>query len=434
MDVQANLVYQELKTDENKQRLKTALRNLLSLLRRCQNNQNFKIEITSNLKVLDHEIKPQGSKILNRFKQNFNNLIKPCLLSDTLPRSRQLKILSGPCSFVYFPIVIEDMRLLILGEKHDMDSICQEHPDVQEVQNWLWDLAKDAPECLDLFVETFYREPPDFANLGDFKTNVAPLASIRSIFEDCSMNNKECPKALRYHFVDIRSFHEKDTAYVDLLNLVLNHVKLDTEKLQEFYTKWGKNINNVRDYILGFTNDHKDETREFMQDLFFHTYPQQTIHQHVIQSLMHEIEFIRKAIRRQLKKSILFMPQVQEVIVKYAKETFQTHILNIISRAMDIFLLARLFSQFDKNKMHRGPSFCQSLEFRKVKNAIIYCGDDHQSFITFFIEQYFHIKPAHSSFCNFDDVTNQCMAFDIPFDFFRPRPIKESQTPILIHD
>ena len=82
---------------------------------------------------------------------------------------------------------------------------------------------------------------------------------------------------------------------------------------------------------------------------------------------------------------------------------------------MDMYVLSRLFINFDKNKMTRGPEACRPLKYQKVKNAIIYGGAAHIEFYIKFFEKYF--KKVPDLYIE-QHMENKCITFDKPFDFF----------------
>src|SRR5581483_2182367 len=76
---------------------------------------------------------------------------------------RHLTVLSGPNQFIFFPD-INGKRVLLLGDVHNpigrcKQTDCDEQKNschIYEIQQWLRDLAQQAPECLDIFLETQY--------------------------------------------------------------------------------------------------------------------------------------------------------------------------------------------------------------------------------------------------------------------------------------
>lgn len=114
---------------------------------------------------------------------------------------------------------------------------------------------------------------------------------------------------------------------------------------------------------------------------------------------------------------------------KYNKKAFYTHLLNtyinyedqsvfnaVFSIPMDIYFLLRLFINFDKSKMLRGPIGCRGEEYAEMKNIIFYGGSYHTGIYIDFLKQHFQTEPKLLIDHRSND--NQCIVFDSPFDFF----------------
>ncbi len=129
--------------------------------------------------------------------------------------SRNLKKLSGVDTFVFFDNIL-GKRILLLGESHEYEGLCEEDEDEDagydpdwkeksvEVQYWLPNLCKNAPECIDVLIEAEYATYKYFG--GE-----SPLDDTLKKFEDCQQMSKEknlCKKLypyLRFHNVDART-------------------------------------------------------------------------------------------------------------------------------------------------------------------------------------------------------------------------------------
>ena len=69
-----------------------------------------------------------------------------------IPECRKINNLSGPIFLSYYPN-LEGRRILILGERHDNESICKDK-NVYEVHQWIKDLAENSSYEIDLFLES----------------------------------------------------------------------------------------------------------------------------------------------------------------------------------------------------------------------------------------------------------------------------------------
>jgi hypothetical protein len=276
-------------------------------------------------------------------------------------------------------------------------------------------LAKDAPTCLDIFVEAEYKAIPQELNLPKLANFHSPLATVRSQFESCLLKNKsDCPMSLRYHYVDVRQSYIQEKYQGTLVHLVIQ--SYNTDRSHEFLTKW-KDISMIRDFYIGFNRSVEAEN---LTKLYFEDLLQDSVQKKLTEEqwmiIKEEIETTGYLVRRQLHKSILNKEKIKEIINQWPTPST----IEFMSLGMDIFTLGRLFSNFDKTKLSRGPQGCRSISFQKIKNAIIYCGDLHQQFLTFFIKKYFDLEPSIHQRCHngIESENNQCIHFDPPFDFF----------------
>ena len=123
-------------------------------------------------------------------------------------KARQLTTLSGPVSFYFYPDV-GGKRVLLLGDHHVIESLCSESDDdAQEVDEWLYQLASTAPECLDIFGEEYFFHYPAQKG-GAIRIQESPVNAVRAKFMKCIGNYSACPGNLRYHYVDLRQFYDR---------------------------------------------------------------------------------------------------------------------------------------------------------------------------------------------------------------------------------
>src|SRR5258706_772781 len=122
---------------------------------------------------------------------------------------RKLSILSGPISFTFYHD-LQGRRVLLLGDRHDAVHLCnvnvcnidrkQLDYHVYEVHDWLMDLAKSSPECLDIFCELPYiiKKGHNFNIYGQsipnkpLKEYSAPIYAVRSKFRYCLNDPLKC--------------------------------------------------------------------------------------------------------------------------------------------------------------------------------------------------------------------------------------------------
>jgi hypothetical protein len=417
---EAQIVFNLLESKENFQILISVFRNLFSLERRCKSNENIKVTFLENMSILEQAVGThlledehfKGLTALNKFRTTLLYRLEACH-SHKLPNSRKLNKLSGPCSFTLFENVLNtDTKILILGEFHDLDKTCKSGK-FYEIQDWLYDLSKDAPECLDIFIEEVINAQPVTNNIAKFENFTSPLQTVVEQFNDL-LKRKEHSYTTRCHFVDVRSSF-KDSMYYDKL-IILG---LEEKNNQDFYNRWKLELPMIRNYYLGFESEKNHAngemmTKQYISEVFKNTHGANITNTEL--NHMHtEIVRVRDFIKRQLRKSILFVPKIKEIVAQWEPK----NLLSILSNGMDIFLLTRVFSKFDASKMNRGPLFCRNTPF--PKNIIIYCGDAHQEFVTFFLHRYFEMTPQMKLRCT----ASKCLTFDPAFDFFKSTKEKD---------
>src|SRR5258706_825787 len=122
-----------------------------------------RISIVLNDDQIDQNIIKKFSDKWNLIANSQSGFKIPKIRSTVNPR--KLSILSGPISFFFYHD-FQGRRVLLLGDRHDAEHLCnvnvcninQKPLDchVYEVHDWLMDLAKSSPECLDFFCEFSY--------------------------------------------------------------------------------------------------------------------------------------------------------------------------------------------------------------------------------------------------------------------------------------
>ena len=338
--------------------------------------------------------------------------------------SRQLQILNGPVSFLFYPN-IQGKKILLLGDIHNIHALCninscstQNDPGckIYEVQQWLSDLATSSPQCLDIFVEHPYIKSQKGG--AALQSSPNPLQAIRNQFRSCAINKIKCPPNLRYHYVDIRLIEFEGETIPDPLGKLLDIISIYGLSTQ-WYNLIPLYINQIpiiKEYYIGYnrTTPAKNIFYQFYQDLakiVSIPYNQD--------SLDTEINALWKIFDKQLSKTTLNKNQFFQALLKvHSQPPIDIH-GSLLTLPMDVYLLSRLFTQFDIHKMKRGPIGCHDPKYSQIHNAIIYAGDYHIRLYQKFIHQYFNILPLISKTGNpLDPLRPQCIKLDQPFDFF----------------
>lgn len=369
--------------------------------------------------------------------------------------SRNLSILSGPTKFSFYPDV-NGIRILLLGERHDTKGLCSEYDlslkggRIYEVHKWLGDLAKNAPECLDILVEQpFLLNDQEYEKEIDRGTDLisysSPLAAIIKEFEKCQIILKKDPcysPHLRYHYIDLRRIVTGKSAVVQMGNLVYEGYSTMVKYKFNFPVSWV-------DVLLETDFKYVDDERTILSYVIGVDLSQssQEIYEQYMISLSENLKEQASQIYYGIdldpftydhKRDFLYMKnlhnkinkEVEKMDTSIDRKEFLETLLNvyldhqglslgekIFLIPMDLYLLTRLFINFDQAKMNRGPPGCHQNKI--IKNAIIYAGWDHTDIYDAFIAEFFGVYPEIEVDLQMGKKSqSQCIKFLQPFDFF----------------
>ena len=364
-------------------------------------------------------------------------------LDEPIYPSRNLSILSGVTKFNFYPDV-NGKRILLLGEYHDKIGLCPYYfchnkpPGcyIYDVDEWLADLARDAPECLDIFVE----QPVLINNQsggGNLIIYDSGLDAVIDKFKKCNVILKQeaCySDNLRYHYIDFR-------------RLLSGELKINssmTDYYLGYYGGW-KNWSQILWKIdlkytqLGST-DHERKILSYVINLD-HSQSSQELYEQYMRDLLSELKqemeesmAVSEEYSYNKNKDVRYLKQFHSRINKEMskmdpsidKKKFLETVLDvylddesmslgdrIFLIPMDLYVLTRLFIHFDEEKMTRGPLGCRNNSM--IKNAIIYGGQDHIDNYAEFIRRFYDIEPEIDIEL---DREKKCIEFSEPFDFF----------------
>jgi hypothetical protein len=355
------------------------------------------------------------------------------LVTDKLHPSRRLKHLSGPLFFVFYPKV-HGKKILLLGEAHSTEDICDDKK-AYEVQNWLVDIARNAPECIDIMSEDNYEtditfgkpnNPRSFNDINDLadiafpqrtlSSYPSPLQAVNDKFLHCRMApgfGPLCSK-VRYHYLDTRKlslvYRDKFSQIRDLTELKGKKKQDNLMKIDKLYgTKTSQNALRLYRYILGIdkTKETKLIYNEYMKHMLGEKYNEYQ-EDYYLQELWKITDKAQQKLDHSINRKQFYTILIQSTIShKYNPTIF--HVLHVLP--MDHYALLRLFTMFDTQK-DRGPKLCNEHE---MKNVIIYAGAYHCQIYKHFIDHYFNIKPTLSII---QKDFNQCIELPYEFDFF----------------
>ena len=341
--------------------------------------------------------------------------------------SRNLKILSGPSTFIFYPNV-NGRRILLLGEYHDDQGRCDfntPHADpVFEVHEWLGQLAVAGPECLDILLESNYLtaspEQSGGRPLSDFPDGIM---AIEDKFQTCltiqHQEKQQCfSDRVRFHYIDLRylkSNGSQEVYPVARLHSMARYFGLDFRSVTDQLAQ-GKYRSHQRTLFMvamGF-NVNQAKTTIFME------YLDDLATQLGLEPLTDIQDYLaeyRQVVRKEMDKLApnpnqqRFLLTLLDVLLAQAEHDS----VLILTAPMDVYCLLRLFVQFDHEKLARGPVMCRQSKYDVIKNAVVYAGEAHIEVYDQFLQAYFQVKPTIA----IEQPNDQkCLYFDQPFDFF----------------
>lgn len=318
---------------------------------------------------------------------------------------RNISILSGPNTFIFFKDVV-GKRILLLGEHHNIRSVCSESilkkPGAYEIQNWLVDICINndisPTPCVDIFTETPYKHR---LNLESCKpTNTLqnyenPLEAIACKLGKLKRSGN-LPSNIRHHDIDIR---KSGDAY-------------DIFPTTEIYEIANKNNRNgsviigkpIYKIITSNYQAHKVVILSYLLGIDKSLYAATTYrsHVHMLYELYNEPFFKTDAEKLEIRYFATIDKEMSKIDTSIIdKKRFLYTLLGIylqenmfvalMTIPIDLYFLVRLFVKFDKSKMSRGPHNCNN---DTVQNAIVCVGDEHARFYRLFIEKYFNAIPS----------------------------------------
>lgn len=348
----------------------------------------------------------------NTYKQLLKDgYFKPDII-NTKHESRKLTQLSGVNTFVYFKLP-QDRTLLILGENHNINNICEN--DIYPVHKWLYDICLNSPTCLDLFVEDSFvfenHEKYDIElllNLDLIKNPNPRLNMIRFIFREYTMNNKNL--STRYHLIDARKINEKIESPFVILPLMYNNIIKNN--LKNMISDNSENYDKILEYYSGATDKYSNYYNAYLNNLIKNTdiiLPNYIIYRQ---------EYL-KLVDKMIKKTSFGLDgktHFFKVLLSCYKNDNATNLYhNLISILMDVYFLLRYLHSYDEEKVNRGPLHCRDKKFLTHEKSIIYSGNRHSIVYTLFFIRWFKIEPEIAIFQESD---NQCIKLPQEFDLF----------------
>jgi len=341
--------------------------------------------------------------------------------------SRHLRILSGPHILVFFRD-LSGKKILLLGERHETSNLCSdtllEENYAYEVHKWLVQIAIDAPSCVDIFTETYYKNIGKCKEKGKLSTFSAPLSAVECEFERL-INDGDLPPYVRYHNIDIRLLEGIQFPISEWTMKVFSKTNLGGQEGLYMFIKITQTrhmFSGQESVLIGhlLTMDRSENARkihdEFMHELFqkaslaYDKNKYSLIYDKYVRLI--DKEFSKSSLDK--NKTLLLLSNI------YLRDINKSHFdlySILLAIPMDLYFLVRLFIKFDETKLQRGPKGCRMKKDVTANNVIVYGGAQHIKIYTEFFESYFNIvEPT----LMIGDINNesQCIEFDEPFDFY----------------
>ncbi len=343
--------------------------------------------------------------------------------------ARQIQSLSGPISFYYYPN-LSAKRILLLGDYHSKINVCapSRNNKAFQVQDWLKQLAIEAPSCLDIFIEDGFlaKSTPSATQTGGSQSS---LTDVKKEFFGCYYNNL-CLRQSRIHQIDIRQLLDIDNPQggLNLKNPLIRIITENMSNLKSFKIEINSQFYEQRkmvlfSYLMGI--DRSGNARllyeYFLRDFICNNgIPNQLeYYNSIIASLDPYIKYYWSQIDSQVAQMDPIINKdkfFDDFLAMYSSRPLMGGLVEI---PMDICFLTLLFTQLNRTQLQEGPIGCQS---NQIKYVILYAGNDHiDRYVTFF-ERHFGVKPDPTYQIKpklmANGKPNQCLQLAKPFDFF----------------
>jgi hypothetical protein len=377
------------------------VKNISVLLAEYKNNPNLREKINEEFAKVEEIDNEELDMLFLDFERMARNHRKQVIV---------VRNIVGINSFIYFNN-LNGNKLLLMGEHHNTKNIC--NTDYYEIHKYLYDIAVNEKECLDIFIEeSFLRHRNNWRSakmirdmpLTEFKS---PLRAIRDMFEGCNVkNNKKCfAENVRYHLIDIREIEYIGYGPISHLfqkNVLLDNIDIDDKDiLLKYYMGWDKSKeseNTFLHYLYLIIGDNTLENKLIDYMSSYHKLINKTL-----SKITH--------INRNVFFSTLFLVYKEDLINNFDEYSGDNFFNNLLTVQMDVYFLLRYLHKYDESKMSRGPRNCPNYH----KKSILYAGANHIINISRFFTLYYETLPDIKIINN--SVMNNCIELNEDFTF-----------------
>jgi len=348
------------------------------------------------------------------------------------------QFIAGPTTLTVHKSRDEKRMIYIFGEAHSDIKDCRmfkdeedekwnsDNPDKMTIDHFLYELMKTTSAYLDIYFEFIFPEigfpeigfPEEYHN-GPINSH---LDNLFQKFKKCiheSRSKDDCSLA-RVHYFDSRrriyngesiqgsSIVDKLIEKINYFKIIYNHdklpliqaykeiVKTDDNMQQILYALWTQDEEEFKDFWIKLLNDNEFNIKETKSGKYEDRATTQEIEIMTrIKSFM-ETEIVRIAMKHReiyykLTYAILTMVKQrneedeedkedkedkEDELFYDAFEVLIKYITKPSARIADVYLLARLFKDFDMTKMNTHANDVTD-QPAKAYNVIIYAGDSH---------------------------------------------------------
>jgi hypothetical protein len=323
--------------------------------------------------------------------------------------------------------------VLLLGEKHTTAGVGTDAEDArQDVHRWLEDLAFEAPECLDVLVESPYGpgHPDPALPVERLERYKFPLIAVEHAFYSCRDTDLErqerCfSQRLRYH--RLNSHEIRDNWAMTQLFFAYDEDVFSKAGLAIQGDYWARR-RVLYDFLIG--KDTGAEARqlfeqylaELVRETFIlgHDDPRDVAFE--VARYMDLYRVFMPSYRRWVDEGLARCPALDR---KRFEDVYgdvcmsQPEIAPVMwTIPMDVGCFLELFSRKGEAERRKGPAGCSEGRFAEKRNVIILSGASHTVRYGEFLERYFGARAWNFSS---PDIDQQRIVFEPPFDFFGPR-------------
>lgn len=357
--------------------------------------------------------------------------------------------MSGPSTFSFFKLP-NNRRILMLGEDINLGKSCKDSGSETEMHSWITSLLDNSNNCIDLFVESEYKDEvkgklSNLFGLTNSKPNPVkeqkimrkytersehdfenPLDSVKKTFSACdSLNSRACPfENLRYHSIDVRT--------IDGCNSELLQFFSSEERIEFMFSKF-KQLN------AGFEDLKVYEMENFRELLGYFSGLDRSkgsgdIAKIYLSKLNKFIPIKLKDVRNYRSKYLSLIDDQIKHIKGFNKEKFfeslyQASLLfenvstdksqmwdfytKLMFSPMDTYFLLGFLRTYSTNNLT--VTKCKHGNEEHLSYVILQAGSHHTLVYYEFFKSYFEVEAqVHIK----NDPHNNCVSFDEPFNYF----------------